>query len=241
MEADQETLAWQGWVFQVLKELRSASEYSDQLQWESFFTHLAIAMQEKGAFATLAQLTGFDRVTLYAWVRGTEHPSLEPLLQFCYVCQVTPLQVMKNQLSSLREAIQSGQPSRPPWPRRAYREVDRDRCLHALQAVLDGREEPLGMHHLIRLGLSENAIRRHFPHECAEITELSRVYRRQQSEQRVALWCGEVQQAVMTLHAQGQAPSLRKVRALLADANIIREPEVRRAFHATRKALGVEQ
>lgn len=241
-ENDQETIAWQEWVLQVLEDLRGTSEGSGELQWESFFTHLAIAMQEKGAFATLAHLTGFDRVVFYAWVRGTERPSLEMLLQFCYVCQVTPLQVMKNQLTPLKEVLESGRSSRPPWPRRAYRQVDRDRCLSYLQAVLDGREEPLGMHHLaIRLGLSENAIRRHFPHECAVITELSRVYRRQRSEQRVALWCEEVQQAVMTLHAHGQAPSLRKVRELLADANIIREPEVRRAFHATRKALGVEQ
>src|SRR5713226_4675791 len=237
---------WQHWVIQALEELFRASFEASPLQWEQFFTGLAPCLQEQGAYSRLERLTGMGRTLFYRWQSTplapySYTPSLETILEFCYACGVTPLQIMGNQLASLRDLIQRGIALRPARPRRpASARIDRQKCLELIQAILDGREEPLSIRQLAkRLGYGEHALTDHFPQECAFITKMTQEYRKQRQKQRLEQACDQVRQAMMTLHAQGIYPSHRKLRALLP-IGLMRMPEATITWHEVLRELGLD-
>jgi transcriptional regulator with XRE-family HTH domain len=228
-----EVIEWQKWVIHALEELCSAMASSALPSWEQFFTNLSRSCEERGEQSRLAELAGLARGQLATWLRRSHTPTLESILEFCYVCNVTPRQVLLGDLAPLKQVIAEGKPFRPPRSRRLYRPVDRERCLERIQAVLDGREEPLGYGSLAQqLGYHQSALRHHFPQECALLSKQIKEYRRQQAEQRVARIREEIRQAVLALHAQGVYPSHRKVIDLLANPKLMRHPEAR-AFRLT--------
>ncbi len=233
-EPGPEVIEWQRWVIEVLEELRSAVVTSGIPPWEQFFTNLSTSGFARGEHSRLAELAGLARGQLATWLRRSHTPTLERILEFCSVCNVTPLPVLRGDLALLKRIIQEGKPSRPPRSRRLYRPVDRQRCLERIQAILDGREEPLGYGSLAQqLGCTQHTLLYHFPQECALLSHQIKEYRRQQAEQRVARIREEIRQAVLALHAQGIYPSHRKVIDLLANPKLLRHPEAR----ATRRVL----
>jgi len=119
--------------------------------------------------------------------------------------------------------------------------VDQKLCWELIQQVLDGREESLGVIQIAeRLECSAATLLKHFPDECAIITQRMQAYRTQRRAQRIARECEEVRQAVITLHTQGIYPSHRRVRALLSQPNSIRQPAVSTVWRETRHELGVK-
>jgi len=168
-------------------------------------------------------------------------PSLETLLEFCYACQVTPLQIMRTP-GTLLHAIQTEMSPRPRRPQRfTRRPVDRQQVQELLQAILDGRAELAGVTNLARrLGLHESMLWYYFPQECAVVTQRYQEYEKQRRKDRELRVCQEVRQAVITLHAQGVFPSHRKVRMVLSDPNLMRMPQASATWHAVRHELGLE-
>jgi hypothetical protein len=243
---EQETLDWQEWVIHSLEALRGEYVQTHALPWERFFANLAICLGEWGVCSKLADLTGFSRDVFYLWVGRrnrsySHHPSLETILEFCYACDVTPLQVMEN-ADALLQAVRSETPLRQRRPHRFTRSrVDRERCLELIQAVLNGQEEPLGASQVARrLGYDTRQLVYHFPLECELLTQRAQEHRKQRKEKREARVCEEVRQAVMALHEQGLFPTHGKVRALLSDPNNIRIPKAIATWHALRRELGYE-
>jgi transcriptional regulator with XRE-family HTH domain len=234
-----EEIEWQRWVIHGVEELRSAVVSSGIPPWEQFFTNLRTSGFAKGEQSRLAELAGLARGQLATWLRQSHTPTLESILEFCYVCNVTPLQVLLGDLAPLKRVIQEGKPSRPPRSRRLYRPVDRERCLERLQAILDGREEPLGYGSLAQqLGYAQSALLYHFPQECALLSQQIKEYRRQRKEQRLARVQEEVRQATLALHAQGVYPSQNKVADLLSDPNLLFQPEAKATWRALCRELG---
>lgn len=220
--------SWQEWVIHVLKEMRSTSISSHLPQWELFFTNLTTCLKEQRGYAQFARLTGFGRSLLYRWPDGTgtprprtlSHPyipSLETILECCYACNITPLQVMNNELASLIDLLQAGTAERPVRPRRpASDRVDRERCLELINAILEGREEPLSLYQVgKRLGHNERTLHTHFPQECGLIIKRAQEHRKQRQEQRLEGVREQVRQAVIILHTQGLFPSHRRLRTML--------------------------
>ncbi len=163
-----ETIEWQRWVIHALEELRSGRVSSALPPWEQFFTNLSKSCEERGEQSRLAELAGLARGQLATWLSRSHTPTLGSILEFCYVCNVTPRQILLGDLAPLRQVITQGKPFRPPRSRRLYRLVDREQCLERIQAVLDGREKPLGYRSLAQqLGYHQNALRHHFPQESA--------------------------------------------------------------------------
>jgi transcriptional regulator with XRE-family HTH domain len=190
--------------------------------WEQFFTNLSMSCEGRGEQSRLAELAGLARGQLATWLRRSHTPTLQSLLEFCYVCNVTPLQILKGDLAPLRWIVQEGKPYRPPRARRPFRLVDRRRCQELIQAVLDGREAPLGPVQIAeRLGYHSSALRYHFPQECALLSKQIKEHRRRRKEQRLAQVQEEVRQATLALHAQGIYPSQNKVADLLSDPNVL--------------------
>ena len=162
---DDETVNWQQWVVHVLGELRAVNISSGLIDWEPFFTNLATAMKQRGSYSRLARLSGINREVLMRWTARTAVPSIEMLLQFCYVCDTTPLQLMLGQVIALEQAIRDERAMHPRQHRRTtHRLLDRKYCLELIQAMLDGREPPLGPRQLAkRLGCGSRSLRRFFP------------------------------------------------------------------------------
>jgi DNA-binding phage protein/AraC-like DNA-binding protein len=241
-EVSDEHIAWQDWIWATLKELQAASFTAGILTWELFFRHLASYLKEQKGYSRLAQATGIDRTVLYRWVDPDDayHPTLETILKFCYVCQVTPLQVMNGQLDQLQQTIQAGAELRSPLPRRQHQRVDRERCQTALQAALDSGEEPLALYQVARrLGYEARQLAYHFPEECKLVTQRAKEYRTQRKVQRLAQVRENIQQAVLSLHAQGIYPSLHKVQSFLP-RGLMRMPEARDAWHDALRDIGFE-
>lgn len=223
-----EGIEWQRWVIQVLEELHCAAASSGIPPWEHFFTNLSASCEARGEQSRLAELAGLARGQLATWLRRSHTPTLGSILELCYVCNVSPLQVLLGDLAPLKQVITQGKPHRIPRARRSRRTFDREHCLERIQSILDGREEPLGYVQLAQqLGYSGHTLLHHFPQECALLSQQIKEYRRQQAEQRVARIQEEVRQAVLALHAQGVYPSHRKVTDLLAHPTLLRHPKAR--------------
>ncbi len=239
-ETTEEFISWQRWVIQVLEELRVASG-TGPFQWHWFFTHLGQGITR--ATVTWEQVecfTGIKKHVLLPWFDLSKTPSLETILKLCYVCEVTPLQVMKGEITSLVEVLQREKPLRLPLRRRNRPAVDLDRCHELIQAVLDGREKPMSQTQLCKvLGCSHHKLQHFFPEERALIIQKAREYRKQQDRQRVAKTREQVRQAVFALHAQGAYPSLHKVQSFLS-AGVMLQPEARETWHAALRELGLE-
>jgi transcriptional regulator with XRE-family HTH domain len=242
-QATEVLIPWQQWVLQALEELHVASRVSGVLQWEPFFTHLAEGILSAVNLVTWKQverLTGVKQDVINQWLQRKKTPSLETILQLCYVCEVTPVQIMNGEIASLIETLQCGISSRPAVSRRTKPRADRDRCLELIHAVLDGREEPLGIRQLCeRLGCTHRVLRYSFPEEYTLITQQAREYRKLQDRQRVAKTREQVRQAVFSLHAQGIYPSQRKVQSFLP-AGVMLQSDARETWHATLRELGLE-
>jgi TniQ len=240
---DEEHLAWQAWVICVLEELQTVSLAQGPIQWELFFRHLATYLKEHKAYSKLAHFTGITRQALHRWGNKEDsyRPTLPTLLKFCYVCKITPVQVMRNQLDQLRHASSQRAESTSSLPQHQTRRVDRERCQALLQAVLEGREELLGMRPIAqRLGHAEASLLYHFPQECAEITRRAKAYRKQRKEQRLALICEQVRQATLAVHAVGNFPSQQAITSFLPSA-VMRMQEAKTAWRAALRELDLKQ
>jgi transcriptional regulator with XRE-family HTH domain len=236
-----EEIEWQRWVIQVLEELHVAVVASGIPPWEHFFTNLSASCEARGEQSRLAELAGLARGQLATWLRRSHTPTLGSILELCYVCNATPLQVLKGDLAPLRQVIAEGKPHRPPRSRRLYRPLDHEQCLQRIQAILDGREEPLGYVQLAQqLGYSGHTLLHHFPQECALLSQQIKEYRRQRAEQRGTQIQEEIRQMVLALHAQGVYPSHRKVSDLLANPKLLRHPKARAFRLALCQELGWE-
>ncbi len=231
-DESEELVNWQEWIWERLKELQAASLTAGTLTWEPFFRHLATYLQEQRGYSRLAQATGIDRTVLYRWVDPDDsyNPTLETLFKFCYVCRVTPLQVMSGQLDQIQQTLQARTELRLPLPRRQQQRVDRERCQTTLQAALS-REEPLSLYQVAQLsGYEARQLAYHFPEECKLVIQRAREHRKQRKERSLIQMRENVQHAVHSLHDQGIYPSLHKVQSFLP-RGLMMSPEAREAWH----------
>lgn len=103
-------------------------------------------MKNWGVCSRLAELTGFSRDVFYIWLgrkqtRYSQTPSLETILEFCYACNVTPLQVMPSADTLLHAIWDETLPRYRRSQRFTRNRVDRGSAQELLQSVLDGCEK----------------------------------------------------------------------------------------------------
>ena len=240
-DVSEELVTWQEWIWERLKELQAASFAAGVLTWEPFFRHLATYLHEQKGYSRLAQATGIERTVLYRWVDPADayNPALETILKFCYVCQVTPLQVMNGQLDPLQLIVQRGTELRSPLPHRQNRRLDRERCQVALHAAFDDKNEPLALSYVAQqLGYEDaRQLMYHFPEECKLVAQRAKAYRQQRKAQRLAQVRENIQKVVLSLHTQGIYPSLHKVQSFLP-RGLMKSPEAREAWHDALQGIG---
>ncbi len=238
-------IVWQQWVIRVLEDLYQANYEASPPQWEHFFAGVAACLQEPGAFFRLKRLTGVTSRFLKHQINDLDDPHsytplLKTILKFCYACDVTPLQIMSNQLSSIKALVGKRTPRRTRSHRQAPDRIDRQKCLEFMQAIIDGKKEPISLTQVAkRLGYGDRTLAYNFPQECALIIQRGREYRKHQQEQRRRQICTQVRQTVMALHAQGIYPSKHKIDALLP-AGWMRKPEAKATWLEVIRELGLK-
>ncbi len=241
-EESSEHRTWQEWVWRILQELQAISSHTGTVPWEAFFSHLAAYLQEQKGYSRLAQATGIDRTVLYRWVdpANAYNPALETILKFCYMCRVTPLQVMNGQLDPLQLIVQRGTDLRSPLPSRQNQRIDRERCRMALQAALESKNEPITLTQVAQqVGYVDRQLVYHFPDECKLVVERAEEFRKQRKERSLAQKREIIQQAVIDLHMRGIYPSLHKVQSFLPRGSM-KLPEAREAWHDALREQGYE-
>jgi ribosomal protein S27E len=244
-QANDDEVVWQQWVLHVLEELYGASSCLEPPQWKRFFAGMAVCLQEPGAVFRLKRLTGVHKTFLRYSLNNLDEPhsyapSLKTILKFCYACDVTPLQIMSNQLASIKTLVQKRTPRRAWSHRPVIERIDRQKCLELMQAIIDGKEEPISLRQVAkRLGYGDRTLAYNFPQECALIIKQVREYRKLQQEQRRHQICTQVRQAVMRLHAQGIYPSRNRLDSLLP-AGWMRKPEAKMTWQEVLRELGLK-
>lgn len=242
-EVNEEHRAWQGWVWKILQELQATGAHTGTVLWDTFFRQLASYLQEQKGYSRLAQATGIDRTVLYRWINpaDTYSPTLEAILKLCYVCQITPFQVMNGQLDQLQQTLHTGTERRSPLPHRQNQRFDLERCQMALQAALDSNNEPRSLRQIAQqLGYEDaHQLVYHFPEECKLVMLRAQAYRQQRKAQRLVQVGEQVRQAVFSVHSQGFYPSHRRLRTLLPSA-LMRQPEAKEAWRIALQELGYE-
>lgn len=242
-EVTGELFNWQTWVVRCIEELYLGRRAFGALPWTNIVQGLAICREALGDGRSLARLTNLPYSLFWQWSHGKLTPSFKRLLEFGYVLDVTPLQLLFSAADALSEWIAAREAYRLAHPRpRGRSPIDWERIEQYLQDILAGRECAPGVCSVARqVGISARYLRKKFPEECASITAQYQQDRARQAEQRLAGQCLEVRQATMTLHEQGMKPSKQRVQALLSDAHILRRPECRATWHAVRRELGLER
>src|SRR5438128_1096383 len=101
---------------------------------------------------------------------------------------------METRVAPLKQALQNETAYHAlRSPRSLCKPVNQELCRELIQRVLDGREETLGVTQIAkRLGCSAAILLRHFPDECAVITQRMQHYRMQRKARRIAQACEEV-------------------------------------------------
>lgn len=232
-EIEEETLSWQEWVVRTIDELHQAG-VSESLPWEQLLVGLAACVTTVGSCALVAEMVGMADTNLLAWLKGKVTPTLNRLLELCYVLDVSPLQLMTTDPEVLSKTIQTSDVHRSPRPKRPERHrIDGERASVLIQAVLDGSEAPLPVFEIERrLGLGARTLKNRFSYECALITAQYRTHLSEQARQRTEKKCEVVREAMHSFHAQGMYPSAYLVSSLLSDLHIMRKPEGQATWYA---------
>lgn len=241
-EVNDDVLSWQEWVVSTVGELHQASVFSRSLSWEAFLEGLASCSKMVGGISHLAHIADVSYPVLSKWLSRTRAPSLEMMLQCCYVLGISPLQLMTDDPVLLRTIWNAREPHGKPLPRRSISgPVDSEQALTFMQAVLDGREPLLSINQIEQhLGLGSHILQKKFPQACAMLVAKHRAYRNERARQRIAQTCTAVRQATLTVYAQGVTPTWKRVTTQLADPGMMRTPEGRATWHAVRKEIGLE-
>jgi len=241
-EVYEETLDWQQWVLNTIGELRQASATSGILAWEQLANGLALCSEIVGSSKQLASLVGISKQLLSSWQNRKQTPSFGRMLELCYVLDISPLLLMTNNLEALKEALHAREIHRHPQPRHlSLHSVDREQALALIQAVLDGREAPMGVRQLERsLGLGARTLIYHFPQECALVTAKYQSYRAEHARQRMEQGCSEIRQTTLKLYTEGTNPSAQRVASRLSEPGMMRTRKGLTEWHTTLRELGLE-
>jgi len=241
-ESDEEELAWQDWVVKIFGDLRTAWVISNDISWGRISINFAACLEEKGEARRFSRLMGVSEKLISQWQHFEKTPSFQKVLEICYAVGISPLQLMSDP-AGMRNVIQaiSEHPRRRPAHHR-LQVVNREEIREYLQAVLDGRKPGRAICQIERdLGVGFRTIEKIFPLECSLVSRQHLAHRAQAWRQRIALACDEVWQVASALHVQGIYPSRNRVMSHLSIPSMMRDPEVRTAWRAALRELGLKE
>jgi hypothetical protein len=191
--------------------------------------------------SALSRRLHVSRRTIRDWVKGVQIPQLHSLLQFCFLAQISPVQLLDIQqdtpdISVLTPHQTDGN------KQKHYRLFSIERIRLALEAEISSQTTPPRPMSAVAKGLhyDQTFLYHHFPDRCRAISNRYLAYRKKQRVERNQRILNEVQQVTRQVYEQGLYPSQERVRLLLTKPGSMKEAGALAMWHATLKDLGIE-
>jgi transcriptional regulator with XRE-family HTH domain len=226
---------WQIWVAKTVGELISHNMDLAVTPHLGNILHLiAFSGQQvaDGRMQNLAERLQLSRRTLNAWKLGVQVPQIESLMRLCYCCGVSLYDLFTSRPETLnlgKMRIHSLPDIPNPTKKRRHRTpFDAAYVRQSLEAALACEEQPPSSMRTVakRLEYSPRELREHFPALCQAISNRRKNYYETRREQKLLQWKEQVRQAMLELHSQGEYPSIRRIRSLLSEPNVMRDPVI---------------
>jgi hypothetical protein len=183
-----------------------------------------------------------SRRTIRDWKKGEQMPQLISLLRFCYLCNISPIRLLTEDLLAAgifgtRRDLSTESSYKVKKHNRVF---DAERMRQALEAQLQSIEYPPPPRSVVakRLGYDQSFLYKYFPDLCSSISAKHEAYRTNQREERKRKLVLEVRQATLRVHSQGIYPSQLRVRNSLTKPGSMRIPDALHAWQATLEELG---
>jgi len=243
---DVEEGRWQRWVIAEVGKLLAASPYLGVVpRRECFSEAVEMDLHEMagGNVSATARKFRVDRKTIRDWKNGMQVPQFASLLQFCYLCELSPLTLFTDSIK-ISEISEAAIPAAVLLKnKKYYRSFDVERVRRVLEAELaTGSYPPAPMGKVARkLGYDHSFLCKYFPDLCRAISARFEEYRAHQCEEKKQRIIREVRRAALKVHSEGLYPSQVRVRNLLTRPGTIRIPEALNAWRAVLKELGWEK
>jgi transcriptional regulator with XRE-family HTH domain len=192
--------------------------------------------------SALSRRLHVSRRTIRDWVKGVQLPQLHSLLQFCFLTQISPVQLLSIQqdtpdISVLTLHQTDGN------KHKHYRLFPTERIRLALEAEISNQTIPPRPMSAVakELYYDQTFLHHHFPDLCRAISNRYLAYRKKQSMERNQRILNEVQQVTRQVYEQGLYPSQERVRLLLSKPGSMKEAGALAMWHATLNDLGIEE
>lgn len=247
----EEELEWQTWVVSEVGELLAAApKLSEAPSRDQLSENIAVCVDQIGggdatAFAQELQHLNVkvSKWSVWDWQKGQQLPQLSTLLQLCYCFNIRPLQLLTKE----NLVLPSAQASLPKMsvgfanelkpPAKPFN-VELLRC--GLEKIAANEQDlPLSMTKVSdRLDHDQSHLAKLFPEYCQPISKRHQVYVHEKSLGRKQSVRYEVRGAMLKIHAEGRYPSMRQVRKLLSNPNLMGLPEAQETWRETLAELG---
>jgi hypothetical protein len=240
-----EQTEWQVWVAESIGELLAAAPTLPALPRRERIAHamdVCVEQAAGGMKSVLEQALGLRSGGASPWFHAVKVPRLDLLLRLCDLLDISLLGFLTE--ADLHVGpLRTGRPwmKESPPQRQARRPFDVEGVRQALEQVLDSEEHPPSSASEVgrRLGYSRGTLSYHFPELCSAISARYKAYLAERARERRQRLCAEVRQAVLTIHAQGEYPSMRRVVHLLTTQRPFWEPGVRAAWLDALQECGI--
>ena len=239
-------MRWQRWVSAEVGKLLAASHNLGVAPRRKYFSEaveLYLHEMAAGNVSAIARMFRVDRKTIRGWKKGIQIPQLASLLQFCYLCKLSPLSFFTDSIKISGTSEGAICPAVLLKNKKYYRSFDRDRVRRTLEAELvAGSYPPQPMSKIARkLGYDHSFLCKYFPDLCRAISARFESYRANQCEEKKQSIISEVRRAALKVYSEGLYPSQVRVRNLLTRPGTIRIPKALEAWRAILKELGLEK
>jgi transcriptional regulator with XRE-family HTH domain len=242
----EDELKWQKWLVEAVGELlATAPTLSGPIGGEIFSGAVAelLNITFDGNVSALARRLRVSRRTIRDWVKGVQIPQIDSLLHFCYLCQVSPLQLFEKSAAVADCIKQDIEPS-PELKQKIKKHPSifpAEYVRSALEAELLAENNPPRPMSAVAKSLNydQSFLHKHFPDLCCAVSDRYRAYQKKQRMERQKRILDEVQRITHRVYKQGLYPSQERVRRLLTKPGSIKEPGALAVWHQALRELGV--
>ncbi|MBU2611410.1 MAG: TniQ family protein [Chloroflexi bacterium] len=240
---------WQIWAAETVGEMVSHNMDLTVTPHTGNIPDLIAAFREQVADSSvqnLAERLHLSRYTLNAWKQGRQVPQIESLMRLCYCCGISLYDLFtlrSGTLNSGKLKIRS-LPDIPNPTRNRRRRIPLDTVYiqQSLEAILKCEQPPPSMRAVARrLNHSPRELREYFPELCRAISSRYKNYYQVRAERKMNQLKNEVRRAILEIHSQGLYPSSNKVRLLLSEPAVMRDPAISRFWHELLQEMDLEE
>ncbi len=245
-------LDWNNWVINAVGELLAAAPVmSLQPTQIQLAQNVSVCVEQvtggnASSFAELLQSAGIQisKWSVWDWQKGRQLPQLYSVVHLCDFLGITPLQLLTSEnivIPSSRTKPLGENVVLPAKSKFRSKTFRADRLRRGLERVNDANEYPPPSMTQVadRLEHDKSHLVKLFPELCQPIVNRHKAHLRDQSQIRKNNVRAEIRQAIQKIHLTGQYPSMRQVRKLLSNPNLMRLTEAQETWRQTLINLGL--